>query len=92
MGPCKLRNLTGGLLQVGTFIQLEQYLHKDVASSNIYQLKKPTLSRFAVGVFTNAQDWQYYHYYQLCIPYVCSFLHYLHHVKLVNLKLEISGY
>ena len=24
-------------------------------------------------------------------PYICSFLHYLHHIMIVNEKLEVSG-
>ena len=42
--------------------------------------------------FTNTQSWQHWHYCQLVLPYVCSFLFYFHHLKLVNLKLEIKGY
>ena len=52
-----------------------------------------SLHRTRFGVFINAQNWQYCHYYQLCIAilYICNFLHNLQHVMLVNLKLYISG-
>ena len=43
------------------------------------------------GFFTNGQNWQYWHYCQLCIPIYCSFLLYLQHMVLVNMKLDISG-
>ena len=45
-------------------------------------------------LFTKAQNWQYRHYCQLCIPiylpFCSSFLHFLHMMS-VNVKLDISG-
>ena len=38
--------------------------------------------------FTKAQNWHYWHYCQLCI----QFLLYLHHMMLVNVKLDVSGH
>ena len=44
-------------------------------------------STFIVGFYRNVQYW---HYCELCIP--VYFLHYLHHLMLVNAKLDVSGY
>ena len=44
------------------------------------------------GFFTNTQDWQYWHCCQFHIPRICSFLLYLHHMILVNVQLNVSGY
>ena len=35
-----------------------------------------------IDIFTNTQSW----------PYICSFLHYLHHMMLVNVELDINWY
>ena len=42
--------------------------------------------------FTNTQSWQCWHYCQNLFLHVCSFLHYLHQLMLVNVKLKINGY
>ena len=44
-----------------------------------------------IVVFTNTQNWQYWHYCQLVFPEICSFLLYLHYMMLVNVKLDING-
>ena len=43
-------------------------------------------------VFTNTRNWQYWHSCQLCIPIYFSFLLYLHHMMLVNVKLDMKGH
>ena len=47
-----------------------------------------------LGFFSNAQDWQYFHYCQLCIPFLynCNFLLYLSQLMLVNVKYNDSQY
>ena len=47
--------------------------------------------QMSIGFFTNTQSWQYWHYCQLCIPYIYSFLLYFHHMMLANVKLIING-
>ena len=45
--------------------------------------------KHSFGFFTNTQNWQHWHY---IFPYICSFMLYFHHMMLVNVKLDVSGY
>ena len=36
-----------------------------------------------IDIFTNTQSWHQF-------PYICSFRHYLHHVMLENVKLDVN--
>ena len=44
-----------------------------------------------IGFFTNTHNWQCWHCCQLCIPIYLEFPFYLHHMRLVNVKLDVSG-
>ena len=51
-------------------------------------LSRVRIVQMSHNIFTNTQNWQYWH----CVfPYICSFVLDLHHMMLVNVKLDVSG-